>query len=261
MHSYVGDALGVFGPMGDLFGFDDLGDDPMSDANATDVEVAKRRVAQFRTLFPLIQGIQDVSVRQGAMDIVNTQWYKVGALSFLGLGGKYNLAQLADIVAGYAALPNQQFVYFNPDFTVNRIRENRLNDFVKGMRALESYMGRFIILPTQIKINDVDTSAASLLRLAQGKAQLARASGNPQDAAIAKIVAESARDAGAASGNSTVEYAASQIMAEMDQLASSKGTVIAPSGRNAGMDVSTMVIIGGGLAALVGIVYAMTRKP
>ena len=263
MHSYVSDAgMGVFGPLGDVFGFDDLGQtDPLTEANAADVEAATRRVAQFDVLYALAQGIQDSSTRQGAMDIVNKQWYKVGTLSFLGLGGKYNLVQLAQIVKDYAALPNQQFVYFNPDFTVNRTREDRLNSFVEGMRAFESYMSKIISLPGAAAVNASDTSAASLLRLAQGKAAAARLSGNPSDAAIAQAVADSAVSAAKAQGNTTIQYQAQAISDEMAKLAGGKGKTaggpIAPLG--AGMDTTTILMIGGGVAALVGLIYFMTR--
>lgn len=259
MHSYIGEEHGVFGPMGDLFGFDDLSQvDPLAEANSSDVEAALRRVAQFRQLYKLAQGIQNSDVKAKAMAIVNTQWYKVGALSFLGLGGKYNLAQLADIVEDYAKLPAQQFVYFNPDFSVNRTRENRLNSFVKGMREFEKFMGGIISLPVEYRVNEKDTSPAALLRLAQGKAQLARQSGNPQDALFAKTIAESARDAGQAAENNTVVYAAEQLMYEMDKLIAQAK----PGARAAttGMDANTMLLWGGAAAAAIGVIYMATRK-
>lgn len=259
MHSYIGEERSVFGPMGDLFGFDDLSQiDPLAEANSKDVEAALRRVAQFRQLYKLAQGIQNSDVKAKAMAIVNTQWYKVGALSFLGFGGKYNLIQLADIVEGYARLPAQQFVYFNPDFSVNRTRENRLNSFVKGMREFEKFMGGIISLPTELRVTEKDSSPAALLALAQGKAQLARHSGSPQDALFAKAIAESARDAGEAAGNQTVVYAAEQLMYEMDKLVAQ----VKPGTRAAatGPDMNTLILWGGGIAAVLGIAYMATRK-
>jgi hypothetical protein len=251
-------------PGGDLFGFDDLAQaaptDPLSSANAADTSRAAQLLTQYTSLSNTVNQIGNASVKQGAMDIMNTQWYKVGTLSFLGLGGKYNLPQLAQLVQGY--LNSGTFVAFRDptrgDFSVTRANENRLNSFAEGVQALADYLSKYVIIPPTV----VDKGPQDLLQLAMGKAQAARLSGAAADATIARALAESARDAAKAQNNASIVSQAEQIMADMDKIiaigAGPAGKAIAAA---APMPEWVMyVAIGGGVAALLGLVYVVTKK-
>lgn len=267
VHSYMGQAekdLFDGEPGGDLFGFDDLAQsapmDPLSAANVADQQRASALLTQYARLSTLVNQIENAEVKQGATDIINTQWYKVGTLSFLGLGGKYNLPQLAQLVQGYVS--SGSFVSFRDpakgDFSITRANENRLNSFAEGVQALADYLSKYVIIPP----TTVDSGPEQLLTLAMGKAQAARMSGAAADASVARALAESARDAGKAAGKGSIVSQAETLMSDMDRIiaigAGPAGRAIAATSPLPDWAIYSMV--GGGVVVVLGLAYVLTRK-
>lgn len=270
MHSYMGaqSEASLFDAGGsDLFGFDDLAQaaataamDPLSAANIADKDRAVKLLTQFASLTNTVNQIGNAEVKKGAIDLIKTQWYKVGTLSFLGLGGKYDLNQLAPLVKGY--MDQMSFVRFSDpakgDFSITRANENRLNAFAEGVQALADYLSKYVIIPP----TTVDSGPEQLLNLAMGKAQAARMSGAAADASIARAVAESARDAGRAANKGGVVSQAETIMSDMDKIiALGQGPVGKAIASTSPMPEWVMyAAIGGGVLGVLGLVYLVTRK-
>lgn len=261
--------VGLFGPVSDIFGFDDIGQmpvptDPLSAANAADTQSAMYRLSQYQAFMALISTISDAATKQQAMDIVNTNWYRTGVLSFLGIGGStMNLTQLAPLIQTY--VNQQSFVHFTDpvhgDFSVNRTNENRFTAFVQGMSELEKFLGSKIILPTQVQVNNVDNTAQGILNQAQAKAQLARISRSPQDAILAQALADSASANANAVSNTQVKYAADQLSAEMAAIVAAGGAGAPTAAPASTTDYTTYLLIGGGVLVVgVTLMLFMSRK-
>lgn len=268
MHSYIGQSdASLFDTGGsDLFGFDDLAQaasaaamDPLSAANIADKDRAVKLLTQFSALTNTVNQIGNAEVKKGAVDIVQTKWYKVGTLSFLGLGGKYDLNELAKLVNGY--VQSGVFVAFRDpikgDYSITRANENRLNSFAEGVQALADYLSKYVIIPP----TTVDSGPEQLLNLAMGKAQAARLSGAAADASIARALAESARDAGRAANKGSVVSQAETIMSDMDKIiALGQGPVGKQIAATSPMPEWVLyAAIGGGVLAVLGVVYLATR--
>jgi hypothetical protein len=268
MHSYIGQAdASLFDTGGsDLFGFDDLAQaaaaasmDPLSAANVADIDRGSKLLTQFAALTNTVNQIGNAQVKQGAVDIIKTKWYKVGTLSFLGLGGKYDLNELAKLVQGYVT--SGVFVAFRDpargDFSITRANENRLNSFAEGVQALADYLSKYVIIPP----TQVDSGPEQLLNLAMGKAQAARMSGAAADASIARAVAESARDAARSANKGSIVSQAETIMSDMDKIIAlgqgAAGKAIAATSPMP--EWVTYAAIGGGVLVVLGVVYLVTK--
>lgn len=224
---------------------------------------AQSRLAEYKKNRVLIDKLPLKDQREHAMGLVKQKW----PAGFLGIGaGKYNLDELAARVEEYLKLPPDQSFYRyelkGSEVVLSDSRVERYEAFKDGNKALRDYLKQFLPVDVQQVImtttQKVGFDSTKLLADATAMAAKARATRSANDAVASRTLAEQAREAAKLEKNSANESAATAIFEEMDKLAQSLGAQ--PAARVEGTPLWVYLSIGGGVIAVLGLVYMMTRK-
>jgi len=241
-----------------MFGFGQA--DPLAAVNAPLVDLAKRKLSEFKQMRDLIPRLPTSGQRDQAMAIVNKKWYPPFNILNPFRAGKYNLDELAVQMAAHVVEPMQQFVRFSgKGLEVTRSREERLAAFRKGVNELRDFMKPFII-PMGVRIETVERTSEALIAKAQEAAARARSTKNPQDVAVALALAESARNTADDEGKSEIRQQAINLVSEMETMAKTLG-VAAGTTQEEKKAEFPFVPVAIAVAVVAGItIYALTRK-
>lgn len=163
---------------------------------------------------------------------------------------------------------NIEWIYVDlKTLKVNDRRVGDLKDFRKSVKTLRKRYVSFVVLPalppekSEVQIvREVGLPASTMLSQAQEAATRAKASRSPADIAVARALAEQAREAGLMEGNPEIASDAQALINDLDTIAVAAGVPDAGKRVDEGLGTGTILAIAGGAAALIGIIYFATRK-